>query len=47
MAGHRVGDAYALVARAHVLLDQPDDGLRAWTRATLLAPVEEVARRYP
>jgi tetratricopeptide (TPR) repeat protein len=45
--GHRVGDAYALVARAHDLLEQKDDAQRAWTRATLLAPIEELARRYP
>lgn len=45
--GHRVADAYALVARAHDLLEQKDDAQRAWGRATLLAPIEELARRYP
>lgn len=44
--GHRVADAYALVARAHDLVDQPVEAAAAWERATLMASPEELARRY-
>ena len=45
--GHRVGDAWALVARAHDLLGQEADAQRAFERATVLTPVVELLRRYP
>jgi tetratricopeptide (TPR) repeat protein len=45
--GHRVGDAYALVARAHDSLGQDAEAAAAFEKATLLAPVEELVRRYP
>lgn len=45
--GHRVADAYALVARAHDLLDQQADAAAHFERATLLTPPEELFRRYP
>lgn len=45
--GHRIADAYALVARAHDLLDQNAEAAVAFERATLLSPVEELCRRYP
>jgi hypothetical protein len=45
--GHRIADAYAIVARAHDLLDQNDQAAAAFEKATLLAPAEELYRRYP
>lgn len=45
--GHRLADAYALLARAYDLLGRPADAAVAYTRATLLAPVAELGRRYP
>jgi tetratricopeptide (TPR) repeat protein len=45
--GHRVADAYALVARAHDLLGQEPEARAAYERATLLAPPAELQRRYP
>jgi hypothetical protein len=45
--GHRVADAYALIARAFDLLEREDEARVAWTRATLLAPAIELTRRYP
>jgi hypothetical protein len=45
--GHRVGDAYALAARAHDLLGQGDQAAVAFEKATLLMPPEELYRRYP
>jgi hypothetical protein len=45
--GHRIADAYALVARAHDLIDQNAEAAAAFEKATLLAPVEELCRRYP
>ncbi len=45
--GHRIADAYALVARAHDMLDQNAEAAVAFDKATLLAPVEELCRRYP
>jgi hypothetical protein len=45
--GHRIADAYALVARAHDLLDQTAEAAAAFENATLLTPVEELVRRYP
>jgi hypothetical protein len=45
--GHRIADAYALVARAHDLLDQTTEAAAAFENATLLTPFEELVRRYP
>jgi tetratricopeptide (TPR) repeat protein len=45
--GHRVADAYALVARAYDLLNRPADAQAAFENATLLAPPGELYRRYP
>lgn len=45
--GHRVADAYALVARAYDLLDRREEAQQAWANATLLAPPAELFRRYP
>lgn len=44
--GHRVADAYALVARAHDLLGQESEAAAAWQKATLLTWPDELARRY-
>lgn len=45
--GHRVADAYALAARAYDLLGRTDEARDAYARATLLAPLIELHRRYP
>jgi tetratricopeptide (TPR) repeat protein len=45
--GHRVADAYALAARAYDLLGRTTEAQDAYTRATLLAPLVELHRRYP
>src|SRR5262249_12612234 len=45
--GHRVGDAYALSARAYDLLGRQCEAQDAYEKATLLSPVEELNRRYP
>lgn len=45
--GHRVSDAYALAARAYDLLGRTAEAQDAYTRATLLAPLIELHRRYP
>jgi hypothetical protein len=45
--GARLGDAYALVARAHDMLGQEADAAAEYERATLLAAPEELVRRYP
>ncbi len=45
--GHRVADAWALVAGAFNQLGQGDDARKAWHRATLLMPGTELIRRYP
>lgn len=45
--GHRVADAWALVARAHDLLGQEPEARSAFAKATLLAPAVELYRRYP
>ncbi len=44
---HRVADVHVLVAKAHDQLEQPAEAQRAFTNATLLAPFEELVRRYP
>lgn len=45
--GHRVGDAYALAARAYDLLGREVQARDAFAKATLLAPMGELFRRYP
>ena len=45
--GHRLADAYALAARAYDLLDRKTEAADAFQRATLLAPLIELCRRYP
>ena len=45
--GHRLGEAYALVARAYDLLGQEQPARDAYSRATLLCPPAELHRRYP
>ena len=45
--GHRLGDAYALVARAYDLLGRQTEAADAFRRSTLLAPLSDLCRRYP
>ncbi|CAN5437663.1 hypothetical protein BH10PLA1_BH10PLA1_04140 [soil metagenome] len=45
--GHRVADAYALVAKSHDQLDQPTEAQGAFTSATQLSTFDELVRRYP
>jgi tetratricopeptide (TPR) repeat protein len=45
--GHRVADAYMLIAKAHDLLNQPEAAQMHFEKATLLAPATELFRRYP
>lgn len=45
--GHRVGDAYYLAAKAYDALGRNPEAQRAYERATLLAPLAELERRYP
>lgn len=45
--GHRVADAWALVARAYDMLDRQPEAQAAYENATLLLPLAELARRYP
>jgi hypothetical protein len=45
--GHRVADAYVLVAKACDLLGRADDARAHYEKATLLAPAVELHRRYP
>jgi hypothetical protein len=45
--GHRLADAYVLVARAYDLMNRPADAAAMYVNATLLAPVKELNRRYP
>jgi tetratricopeptide (TPR) repeat protein len=45
--GHRVGDAWALAARAYDQLSRQDDAQRAYENATALGDRLELERRYP
>jgi hypothetical protein len=45
--GHRIGDAHALVARAHDLLGNEAEAAAAFERGTLLVDPAELYRRYP
>ena len=44
--GHRVSDAYALIARAYDLLGRENEARLAFRNATLLAPLGELLKRY-
>lgn len=44
--GHRIADAWALIAKAYDILDRHPEASAAYTKATLLAPVSELNRRY-
>ncbi|HEX8522820.1 MAG TPA: hypothetical protein VF669_11225 [Tepidisphaeraceae bacterium] len=45
--GHRVGDAYVLVAKAYDMLKLEVEARQMYEKATLLEPVVELERRYP
>jgi tetratricopeptide (TPR) repeat protein len=45
--GHRVADAYALIARAYDLQGRNSEAAAMFRNATLLAPADELFRRYP
>jgi tetratricopeptide (TPR) repeat protein len=45
--GHRVSDAWALVAKAYEMLNRDADARSAWDNATILSPTSELQRRYP
>ena len=45
--GHRVADAWALLAKAYDMLERRDEARAAYENATLLAPAAELERRYP
>jgi len=45
--GHRMADAYALVARAYDLQNREAEARAMFRSATLLAPAAELFRRYP
>jgi tetratricopeptide (TPR) repeat protein len=45
--GHRVADAYVLIAKAHDLLGRDAEAAKMYDNATLLAPAAELHRRYP
>ncbi len=44
---HRIGDAYALAAKAHDLLGHEVEAQREYTNATLLGSIDELQRKYP
>jgi tetratricopeptide (TPR) repeat protein len=45
--GHRVADAWALVARAYDFLERKEDAQKAYDNAMILLPLGELLRRYP
>ena len=45
--GHRIGDAYALVAKAYDLLNREGEARVMYEKATALQPLAELERRYP
>jgi tetratricopeptide (TPR) repeat protein len=45
--GHRVADAWVLAAKAYDMLERAGDAQAAYTKATLLVPPQELARRWP
>ena len=44
--GHRVADAWALVAKAYDMVGHEDAARQAYRNATLLAPIAEISRKY-
>jgi hypothetical protein len=44
--GHRVADAWALIAKAYDMVGHEDDARHAYHNATLLAPIAEISRKY-
>ena len=44
--GHRVADAWALVAKAYDMIGRDENAREAYTNATLLAPIAEISRKY-
>ncbi len=44
--GHRVADAYAMMAKAHDSVGKTSEAQEAWEKATLLCPAVELQRRY-
>jgi tetratricopeptide (TPR) repeat protein len=45
--GHRVADAWVLLARAYDMLGRDAEAAAAYQKATLLQPAVELHRRYP
>jgi tetratricopeptide (TPR) repeat protein len=45
--GHRLGDVWALAARAYDLLQRKPEAQAAFENATVLLPLPELIRRYP
>jgi tetratricopeptide (TPR) repeat protein len=45
--GHRLADAYGLLARAYDLLNKSAEAASAFRKATVLCPAVELVRRYP
>jgi len=45
--GHRIADAWGLIARAYDLRGRDADAARAFRNATLLTPQAELFARYP
>lgn len=45
--GHRAGDAFALASKAFDLAGESEKAREAFEKATLLAPLVELKRRYP
>jgi tetratricopeptide (TPR) repeat protein len=44
--GHRVADAWALVAKAYDMVGREELARQAYRNATLLAPIAEISRKY-
>ena len=44
--GHRMGDAWALIAKAYDMVGHEDSARQAYRNATLLTPVAEISRKY-
>jgi hypothetical protein len=44
--GHRIADAWALVAKAYDMVGHDESARQAYVNATLLAPISEISRKY-
>ena len=44
--GHRVADAWALIAKAYDMVGHETEARQAYRNATLLAPIAEISRKY-